>query len=194
MVIETSGPQVSNITYNAKQGVFDVTYVDSVGLNLGTLLSAAEYTLTQKNKVLTPTAFGIVGGNGTTTETVAVVFKGAKKLKAGKQILTINSGLVQNAAGEVLDGEFRGALPSGNGAPGGNFQGRFNVNGRHKAKGPIPVAVTVASVTPKNTAARVFAASASSSTPVGVYSNIFAPEHSQDARAQALSRAGISDS
>ena len=177
VVIETSGPRVSNITYNAKQGVFDITYTDNVGLNLGSLFNTAGYTLTQKNKTIFPTAFGVVGGNGTTTETIAVAFKGAKKLKIGKQSLTINAGLEHNAAGEILDGEFRGALPSGNGAPGGNFQAVFNVNGRRKAKGPLPAAVTVASVTPKNTAARVFAAGVSSRTPKAVHSDIFVPVH-----------------
>ena len=149
-----------------------------VGLNLGTLINTADYTLSQKKKVLSPTAFGIVGGNGTTTETVAVAFKGAKKLKTGQQILTINAGLVKNAAGEILEGTFRGALPSGNGSPGGNFQAVFNVNSSHKAKGPLPVAVTVAGVKPKNETARVFAAGVSARPAAkGVYSDIFVPVH-----------------
>ena len=178
VVIETSGPQVSNITYNAKQGVFDVTYTDKVGLNLGTLINTADYTLSQKKTVLSPTSVGVVSGNGTTTETVAVVFKGAKKLKTGQQILTINAGLVKNAAGEILEGTFRGSLPSGNGSPGGNFQALFNVNTAHKAKGPLPVAVTVAGVKPKNETARVFAAGVSARPAAkGVYSDIFVPVH-----------------
>jgi hypothetical protein len=177
VVIETSGPQVSNVTYNAKAGVFNVTFIDSVGLNLASLTSTADYTLTQKKTVLSPTSVSIVSGNGTTTETVAVTFKGAKKLKVGSQVLTINAGLVHNAAGEILEGTFRGALPSGNGSPGGNFQAQFNVNTAHKAKGPFAVPVTVASVTPKNQTARVFAAGVSARPATGVYSDIFAPVH-----------------
>jgi hypothetical protein len=174
VVIETTGPRVSNITYDAKHGIFDITFTDKVGLNLGTLFNTADYVLSQKNKTLTPTAFGVVGGNGTTTETVAVVFGGAnKKLKPGKQVLTIKGGLVHNAAGEALDGVFRGALPTGNGSPGSTFQGQFTVSTTHKAKGPVPVAVTVASVTPKNTAARVFAASVATPKLKGMHSNIF---------------------
>ena len=159
--IETSGPRVSNITYDAKHGVFDITFVDNVGLNLASLTNPAEYSLTQKNKTLAPSALGFLSGNGTTTETMIVVFPGAKKLKPGQQVLAINSLLAHNSAGLNLDGEYRGALPSGNGAPGGNFQASFTVNSLHKAKGPLPVAVTVAKATPKNTAARVFAASVS---------------------------------
>jgi hypothetical protein len=161
VVIETSGPRVANIVYNAKQGTFNVTYADAVGLNMGSLLNPAAYTLSQGKKTLHGTVVTPVSGNGTTSETVSVVVTGAKKLKTGKQLLTISGGVVQNAAGEKLDGSFRGTLPSGSGSPGTSFLANFNVTSTRKAKGPLPVAVTVASVTPQNTAARVFAAGVS---------------------------------
>ena len=173
--IETSGPQVSNVTYNAKQGVFDVTYIDAVGLNLGSLLSTSAYTLAQKKKTLVASATGIVGGNGTTSETISVAFANVnKKLKTGQQVFTINSGVVQNSVSVHLDGEFRGALPSGNGASGGNFQATFNVNAAHKAKGPLPVAVSVAKVTPKNLLARALSVGVSTRSVKAVHSDIFA--------------------
>jgi hypothetical protein len=138
---------------------------------MASLLNPGAYTLTQGKKTLVGSSVGAVSGNGTTSETVAVVIPGAKKLKAGKQLLTINAGVVHNAAGERLDGVFRGALPSGNGSPGSNFVANFNVTTTKKAKGPLPAAVTVASVTPKNNVARVFAASVSTRSVKGIHAN-----------------------
>jgi hypothetical protein len=36
--------------------------------------------------------------------------------------------LVRDIAGNLLDGEFAGAFPTGNGHPGGDFTAQFNVN------------------------------------------------------------------
>jgi hypothetical protein len=162
VVIETHGPRVASITPNARNGVFDISFVDAVGLDVATLLDPADYTLTAGARTLHPTAVAVVTG-----QTVAVTFGKATKLKPGKYTLTIDSALITNQAGVNLDGEFRGALPSGNGVPGGEFQALFTVhnNNRRTVSGPAPVVVTLGSTHPRKTRAREFAARIASRVP-----------------------------
>src|SRR5262249_22667532 len=141
VVIETQGPSIARITVDARHGVFDITYVDAVGLNAGSLVNPAAYTLIRGPRALHPTAVSLLSEG-----TVALRFGKGKKMAPGRYTLTVGSGLVKNAAGMSLDGEFRGILPSGNDVPGGDFQASFAIKGNagRTVKGPAVVAVTIA--------------------------------------------------
>jgi autotransporter-associated beta strand protein len=161
VIIQSQGPRVGNITFDARHGLVTLTYRDNVGLSAADLANLAAYTLTEGSRVLHPTlARVITAAGGPGTQTIALTFDGGKKLKPGQNILAINSGLLRNLAGNPLDGEFKGSLPSGNGAPSGDFQASYIVknNARRSARGPFPVLVSVAKVHPNRTQARAFAA------------------------------------
>ena len=140
LVIDAQGPQIAGITFDTKHGVFDVTYRDNVGLNAGSLLNLADYTISQGTKPLHPSSATIVpaGGNGSNLIEVAVAFNKNKKVKPAKYTLKVDSGHVQDSAGNNLDGEFNGNFPTGNGAPGGSFEGVYTVKTNLKVKSVTP--------------------------------------------------------
>jgi len=80
--------------------------------------------------VVLPNEFQPVNAGGPTPEpTVAAVFDFGRPIPLGNYRLRIDSGGVRDLAGGALDGEFRGAFPTGDGAPGGDFLGRTATNG-----------------------------------------------------------------
>src|SRR5205823_5457797 len=102
--------------------------------------------------------------NGSTAE-ILVRFGSGKKLKPAKYTLTVDSGQVQDNAGNPLTGAFSGTLPTG-GSPGSPFQVVYNVKSNGAAKGPTPV-VLVGKAHPKGRAVRTFAANHQASVPKG---------------------------
>src|SRR4029077_5784055 len=70
---------------------------------------------------------------------VLVSVNSGRSLTSGRFLVVAGSGGIADKAGNALDGEFRGTLPSGNGAPGGNFRARLNYSG-HKVVGPLALA------------------------------------------------------
>ncbi|MDE2509124.1 MAG: hypothetical protein KGM43_18120, partial [Planctomycetota bacterium] len=61
----------------------------------------------------------------TSPVTVVATLNHGHIIKGGYFFLTIDSGGIQDMAGNALDGEFYGDFPSGNGIPGGNFNARI---------------------------------------------------------------------
>ena len=51
--IDTQAPTLANISFDPKHGVFVLTFQDNVGLNLASLLNAADYSIHQGNKAAT---------------------------------------------------------------------------------------------------------------------------------------------
>jgi uncharacterized repeat protein (TIGR01451 family) len=110
LVIDTTGPKVGTIVYNRAAGQLVITVQSSpAGLNLASLLNAAEYsfksTATKKaaNLVVGVTAQPLA--NGATTETVLLSIKGGKKIKTGTYSLSVLAG-IQNVAGNTLGRNF----------------------------------------------------------------------------------------
>ena len=105
VVIATQGPRVASITFNPRQGAFDVTYVTRVGLNYSSLLDPNTYTLQQGSKSIHPTSLSDITVAGeSSTRTIAVIFNRGKTKKPGKDILTINASLVSGPRGQQPDG------------------------------------------------------------------------------------------
>jgi hypothetical protein len=152
VIIESQGPKVSNITFDAKHGTINITYQDNVGLNLASLRNTADYTITQGSKRLTPNSIADLGGVGVNQDTIQIKINKGKKLNPAKYTVSVDSGHVSNLAGNNLDGEFNGAFPSGNGVAGGSFRAAFTVKTRGPVKGPAP-AVVVGGVHPLNLSA-----------------------------------------
>jgi uncharacterized repeat protein (TIGR01451 family) len=110
LVIDTSAPSVGTIVYNRAAGQLDITLKASpAGVNLGTILNAAQYSF--KNAATKKAANLVVGvtalplANGATTETAVLTIKGGKKIKTGTYSLSIGSG-IQDLAGNSLGRNF----------------------------------------------------------------------------------------
>ena len=159
-VVIEKGPNVAGVSFNPRLGVFDIKYVDAVGLLATSLIDPADYALAHGSRTLHPTFVRDITVPGeSSTKTIAVSFSRRQTTKPGKDILTINASLAKDIAGINLDGEFRGIPPSGNDVPDSNFQAAFMVksNNHRSVKGPAAVVMTVATNHPNKTEAREFA-------------------------------------
>src|SRR5262249_14546984 len=142
-------PTIANVAFDAKRGVFAITFQDNVGLNLSSLLDPAAYAINQgKRGASRPTAVSVVGA-GTGTETIAVTMGKGRRVAAGKYGLTVNSSLVQDLSGNALAGTFSGGFPTG-GPPGSTFRAVYTVKSRGAVRGPTAAAVIVGKAHPKN--------------------------------------------
>ena len=106
LVIDTSAPHVSTVTYNRATGQVSLTLqANLAGLNLASLANAALYSFTNAvgkhpaNLVAGLTASPLASGR--TTETVTLTIKGGKKIKTGSYTLTVPAS-IQSLAGNSL--------------------------------------------------------------------------------------------
>ncbi len=128
IVIDTTAPEVSAVSYTKATGQVVITLQDpgSGGFDLSSLMNPANYAArsgkSAKSKAYQIGGLSVASGTAN-TETVTFNLLTSKKLKHLPRsfYLAILSGGVRNAAGTALSGEFKGTLPSGNGQPGGNF-------------------------------------------------------------------------
>jgi hypothetical protein len=133
VVIDTTAPDVTAVTYNKKTGQVSITFQDSgpSGFDLSSLRNLANYAA-RTGKSARSRAYQIggltisPGSASSSTETVTFNLVAAGKSKRVMHppksfYLTIHSGGVRNAAGDALSGAFNNALPSGNGHAGGDF-------------------------------------------------------------------------
>src|SRR5262249_53124581 len=136
LIIDTPPPRVQAVTLARRAGEILITFLDSgAGLDPDGLLSASTYAVSRparRRSSLQPIAsvldLGPTAKPG--TRRIALVLNGGRPLRARRYLLTIHSGRIQDLAGLALDGEFRGRLPSGNGAPGGDFVAVIDASGR----------------------------------------------------------------
>ena len=106
-VVIEKGPNVASVSFNPRLGVFDITYVDAVGLLAASLIDPADYVLAQGSRTLHPTSVRAITVPGeSSTKTIAVSFNRRQTTKPGKDILTINASLAKDIAGINLDGGF----------------------------------------------------------------------------------------
>ena len=131
LVIDTVGPRVTNLSFDRLNGEVDATIQDErSGLNQSTLLDSSNYSLTKPhtraNQFLVTHIVAPAQVNPTDPESIIIGFNGGAILKGGFYTFTIRSTSkgasgVQDIAGNLLDGEFTGGFPSGNGIVGGDF-------------------------------------------------------------------------
>jgi hypothetical protein len=159
LLIDTQGPKITAISFDTRHGIFHVTYTDNVGLTGSALLNRFVYSYNQgKKRSLHPTSVTDETPAGTpgNVHMVAVKLGNGRKVKRGPYNISIDSVHAPDSAGNALDGEFRGSLPSGNGVAGGLFQAAFIVKG-NRARGPKPVTVITGKSFPANPAVHTFA-------------------------------------
>jgi sugar lactone lactonase YvrE len=131
IVIDSVAPRITAVTYNKKKGVVTITFDDPTGLDLASLTNPAFFIArsTKNSPVLKLTGLQRLGTNQVTF----TVSKG--RTHPATIFLDVVSGGVRDEAGNALDGEFTGTLPSGNGHPGGDFLSQVPIPKRKPAKG-----------------------------------------------------------
>jgi hypothetical protein len=126
LVIDTVGPQITGVTYNAQTGTVTLMVQDDrAGLDQASLTNLANYL------VFGPRArhsgpLGIASVTATSAapgqpETVQIQLSNFAGLGRHRFSLVVLSGGVADRAGNALDGEFNGSFPTGDGHPGGSF-------------------------------------------------------------------------
>jgi streptogramin lyase len=125
LVIDTVGPQVTALTYNAGAGLITLTVQDDRGgLDHASLTNLANYMVFgPRARVGGPLGIASVTAtpSGGQSETVQIQLSNFSGLRRRPFVLAVASGGVADRAGNALDGEFHGTFPSGNGHPGGMF-------------------------------------------------------------------------
>ena len=144
LVIDTVAPRVAGLAYDTKTGMITVV-IDSAwtGLDTNSLMNPANYVLVLKRglsgHLSQSAALGpAISGFYTGAQSATLQFEAP--LAPGRYLFEVKSGGVIDDAGNALDGEFTGRLPSGDGHPGGNFIVQITVP-KHpvsKSHGPRP--------------------------------------------------------
>jgi streptogramin lyase len=144
LVIDTVAPRVSGLAFDPKTGMITVVISAAwTGLDTNSLMNPGNYVLVLKRGLsghLSQSASlgPAISGFYTGAESATLQFQAP--LAPGHYLFMVKSGGVMDDAGNALDGEFTGKLPSGNGQPGGNFIVQITVP-KHpvsKPHGPRP--------------------------------------------------------
>jgi streptogramin lyase len=142
LVIDTVAPRVSGFVFNPHTGMITVVIQDyGAGLDETSLLDTFNYTIMPRR-----TLVGRNTGSVSLAPAISGFYSGAESatlqfhapVGPGRYLFQVKSGGIIDRAGNPLDGEFTGKLPSGNGRPGGNFIVQIHVpahraRSRHRA-------------------------------------------------------------
>lgn len=126
LVIDTVGPRVTSLAFSPKTGVLTAILSDAgAGLDPQTTSDVSNYTIVSAaSKIggnVMPQRSDSIAGFYTQAVGSTVVLNSTTPMRRGTYYFQIRSGGVRDLAGNALDGEYTSRLPSGNGAPGGNF-------------------------------------------------------------------------
>ncbi|AMV37293.1 Ig-like domain-containing protein [Planctomyces sp. SH-PL62] len=136
LTIDTIGPRVHGLAFNPKNGTITTVISDvGAGLDESSAQDPTNYTVIPPSTII-----GVHPGRGggqnpfqspaisgfysdASAYTIQLDFGGGegRRWSRGRYMFQVRSGGVVDRAGNALDGEFTGALPSGDGVPGGNF-------------------------------------------------------------------------
>ena len=154
LLVDTVGPRVTYAALNPRTGQVYVTFRDDrSGMGQATLANLGNYSLTRKTvpnprQYVISGARPLAGGGGTAPQSVLLASAGGRKIPHGRYQFAIVATGVTDVAGNALDGEFRGTLPSGDGVPGTDFNAQFLV-GNRSLRGASPTSKFVPVVTRK---------------------------------------------
>ncbi len=142
LVIDTVGPRVTDVAFDRLGGRAGATLQDErSGLDQSTVRDGSNYRFAGRSLVRGyhgPSRFVItsleVGANSSATspQSVIATFNQGRAIRGGRYVFTIFSGLetdnrgIRDVAGNALDGEYYGFLPSGNLKVGGDFVAGLN--------------------------------------------------------------------
>jgi streptogramin lyase len=122
--IYTTSPVIVGAGYDRGHGLIAFTVRGAKGLDAATLNNTANYVLSGYKSNKGPIT--ILGVTMTTTGTdtrVILQLGNMPKNRPRRILLRVISGGVRDSAGNALDGEFKGSLPTGDGRAGGDFIG-----------------------------------------------------------------------
>jgi hypothetical protein len=134
LTIDTIAPRVSGLAFNPRNGTI-TTVISNVGAGLdeASATEAANYTVVPPSTIIgrhpaagggpisSPSISGFYSDASAYTVQLDFGSGGARKWPRGRYRFQVRSGGVVDRAGNALDGEFTGSLPSGDGVSGGNF-------------------------------------------------------------------------
>jgi hypothetical protein len=159
LVIDTVGPRITSAEFDRLTGVVTLILQDNLsGLDPSRFASSASYAfmnLATHQKFALSHVTQSAALSGSTPLIVSLTYNNGNMLPPGVYTLTVRSGAgstgLRDLAGNALDGEFTNSLPSGNGVPGGNFVGNFNVSTVPSAHATPPSVVIVGNPPPPTT-------------------------------------------
>lgn len=133
LVIDTDAPRVAGLAFDPKAGTITVVIDDAwSGLDQSGLMNPANYLIVRKHGLAGSRSRSVSvnpGISGFYTGAQSSTLQFSAPLAPGRYLFEIRSPGVIDLAGNALDGEFTGDLPSGNGRPGGNFIVQLTVPG-----------------------------------------------------------------
>ena len=148
LTIDTVGPRVTEVFFNRLTGQVLLAFQDDrSGLNQRSIVDGANYSLTGRSLVrgnpgprhlLATSIVATPGALATDSELVTITINGGRQIRGGFYQFLARSGGIRDAAGNALDGEFYGYLPSGNNAPGGDFSAELDAI-HNVIYSPLPV-------------------------------------------------------
>ncbi len=137
LVVDTVGPKVTDVLFDNVHGRVIASFQDfggvgdvGVGVVGTTMRDANNYRFLQPNQSLRrwrATGIDVTPGTDVGEQTATILINGGRGIRGGKYAFTIRSvdptnlSGIQDVAGNALDGEFYGFLPSGNNVNGGDF-------------------------------------------------------------------------
>jgi hypothetical protein len=129
LVIDTTGPTITNVTINPAAGQVTITYHDALtGLIPQELLNPAIYTVKGPRGRLSVAIATVPGGSNSTTSVVLTLNHG-QALRRGGYVLSVNASGITDRAGKLLNGTFTLGFPTGSSTNSGNFAARFTAKG-----------------------------------------------------------------
>jgi hypothetical protein len=142
LIIDTVAPRVSGLAFNPRTGIITVVIQDAgSGLAQQTLMNSANYIIMPKRRLIGQNPGGAALApaiSGYYSSALSTTLQFQIPLSAGRYLFEIKSGGIIDQAGNPLDGEFSGTLPSGNGRPGGNFIAQITVPKHAVVKPHLP--------------------------------------------------------
>ena len=136
LTIDTVGPKVTEIFFNRLTGQVLIAFQDNLsGLDQTSIVDGANYSLTGHSllrgnpgprNLLATSIVATPGATATDSELVTITINGGRQIRGGLYQFLARSGGIRDVAGNALDGEFYGYLPSGNNIPGGDFSAELD--------------------------------------------------------------------
>jgi hypothetical protein len=135
VVVDTTGPRVTAASYDSHSGRLTLTFQDDrSGLDTRALQSISAYAvdrlLAHGKQQAVPITSVVVSPAGPTAPEQVVLTLGGRRRGRSSIVVTVSSAVVGDLAGNHLDGEFAGTLPSGDDHPGGDLRARFDIGKR----------------------------------------------------------------
>jgi hypothetical protein len=126
LIVDTVGPRIQGVALQPRRGRITLTVQDDrVGMDVSTVIAAGRYKVSRYLSPIPPRPLAVTAVEASavatsgTPQVVTLVLNGGRRI-AHARLRLIAEGLA-DLAGNLLDGEFAGNFPTGDGQPGGAF-------------------------------------------------------------------------